>query len=174
MNRLVDRFSAFAATYKKEQRYKLWNLVGLNHGSEIKTFFVPFREWDASHVIATDVQKTRDVLSNFDEHLAIQNCDSAEDLALISLAAKNRAELMSAKSDFYPVFSGLIGLGLTVYAIFIPDIWAKMVLGAGALVFAATGALIRTHTRDQVAYLKELSNLIEHRVKYPCQKDGTP
>ncbi|MGO1003243.1 hypothetical protein [Lysobacter sp. CA196] len=170
MNRLVDRFSAFAAAYKKEYRYKLWNLVGLNHGSEIRTFFVPYREWDASHVIATEVQKTRDVLNTFDEVLAIENRDSAEDLALISLAAKNRAELMSAKSDFYPVFTALIGLGLAVWAIFIHDLWPKMLLGAGGFVFAATGALIRTHTREQVAYLKELTNLIEHRVKYPRQK----
>lgn len=142
----------------------------MNQGSEIGTFFVPYREWDTPHVIATEVQKTRDVLSSFDDCLELQDCDSAEDLALVSLAAKNRAELMSAKSDFYPVLSGQISLGLTVFAIFVPEIWAKTVSGFGALFFASASAHIRMRTRSQVAYLKELSNIVDHRLKYPREK----
>lgn len=167
-SKLAETFAELAKQYR-QHRPKYWNLALRHPGSGIKRFFTPFREWDAVLPISTDINKTQEMLNNLDRLLLEKNLDPADTLPIFALAAKNRAELISAKSDFYPVFFTLIGLGLTVlvFGLHQQPAFVKYLAGIGAFAFAATGAYIRIVTREQAAYLKELANISEHRMKYP-------
>ena len=164
--RPVEKFAEFAKPYKAD-RFKFWHLVGTSTGSAFKRFFVPFRNWDAPHVIGTDVERIKQTLADFDSTMG--SAVDPEELAIIALAAKNRAEIISARSDFYPVYSAILALCLTVIAIVSPEPWMKFIAGAGVLFFVFASAVIRIATREQVSYLKEVANVIEHRIKYPKQ-----
>ena len=167
-SKLAEAFAELAKQYR-QHRLKYWDLALRHPGSELKRFFTPFREWDAVLPVSTDITKTQEMLNSLDRLLREKNLDRADALPLFALAAKNRAELISEKSDFYPVFFTLIGLGLTVLVFGLnqqPAFW-KYLAGIGAFAFAATGAYIRIVSREQVAYLKELANISEHRLKYP-------
>ncbi len=165
---LTEAFAEFVIDYRRH-RLSLWNQTVRGTGSETRKFFMPFREWDASHVISTDIEKLKQAMHSLDERLEMHGKIAPAPLALIALAAKNRAELMSAKSDFYPVFAALIALSLAVAAVALGDTfaWTKPVAGMGALFFACVGAYIRMATREQVAYLKEIANIVEHRIRHP-------
>ena len=167
-SKLAEAFAELAKQYR-QHRLKHWDLAVRHPGSEIKRFFTPFREWDAVLPVSIDIAKTQAMLCSLDTQLREKHLDPAEALPLFALAAKNRAELISAKSDFYPVFFTLIGLGLTVLVFGLNQQHAfwKYLAGFAAFAFAATGAYIRMETREQVAYLKELANLSDHRLKHP-------
>ncbi|MBV6790077.1 hypothetical protein [Xanthomonas euvesicatoria] len=173
-DRLEDRFAEFAKVYKNE-RYKLWHLVGQNFGSGFKRFFVPFRDFDESHVISIDSGKTRSSLLALRSKLDLCDEEQIRKLRLISLTAKRRAELMGAKSDFYPVYSALLGVCLAVLGIYAPNDGLRMMAAGGVIFFVATSAVIRMMTREQVAYLKELAYLVDHVLTHRANDDdGLP
>jgi hypothetical protein len=167
-SKLAETIAELAGHYR-QHRLKHWNLALRQPGSDIRRFFTPFREWDAVLPVSTDITKTQEMLSRLDTLLRSKCLSPTDALPLLALAAKNRAELMSAKSDFYPVFFTLIALGLTVLVFGLngQPAFVKYLAGIGAFAFVATGAYIRIATREQVAYLKELANISEHRMKYP-------
>lgn len=174
MDRLEDRFAEFAKSYKNE-RYKLWHLVGQNFGNGFKRFFVPFRDWDESHVISIDSSTTRSSLLALRERLNLCDDEELRKLRLISLTAKRRAEIMGAKSDFYPIYSALLGVCLAVFGIYAPNDVLRMIAAGGVIFFVATSAVIRMVTREQVAYLKELAYLIDHVLAHRAtEDDGLP
>lgn len=172
--RLEDRFAEFAKSYKSE-RYKLWHLVGQNFGNGFKTFFVPFRDWDESHVISIDSETTGSSLQKLRSKLNLYDKEELHKLRLIALTAKRRAEIIGAKSDFYPVYSALLGVCLAVLGIYAPNDLLRMIAAAGVIFFVATSAVIRMVTREQVAYLKELAYFVDHVLAHHVpESDGLP
>lgn len=155
------RFAEFAKAYKNE-RYKLWHLVGQNFGGGFRKFFVPFRDWDESHVIGAEADTITSSVSELRSKLNLSDEKEIRRLRLISLTAKKRAEVMSAKSDFYPVYSALLGVCLAVLGIYAPNATMRLIAAGGVIFFVATSAVIRMATREQVAYLKELAYMLDH------------
>ncbi len=162
---LETEFARFASSYRSD-RYRLWWLVGKNARHGLAGFFVPFRDWDQSHVIGTEVHSVRKSLEALRTGIGELDDKKIEALSEIALAAKNRAEKMSAKSDFYPVYSALIAVTLAVFGVVVSEQWVRVVAAGGVIFFVFTSALIRVSTREQVAYLKELGNLLDHIVKF--------
>lgn len=164
-HRIGDAIAMFSTEYKRD-RVRFTNHIIRNPATAITRVNAHFREWDAAHVVSTEMAIVRTRLHKFEAALLVNGLSPSESLPLIALAAKNRAELISEKSDLFPILSAFIGIGLTVILLGTDSGPLRYPMGLSALLFVFLSATLREHTRKQVAYLKELANLAEHLGKH--------
>lgn len=170
--RLEDAIAQFVIDYKRD-RARFWSLFVNDNRKAIRAG-TKFREWDAGHVISAEMTMTRLRLQKLEDAIRESGLATGETISLIALTAKNRVEVISERSDFYPVYSALLALGLTTVAYGMEDSPLKYLAALGALFFASISALLRATSREQVAYLKELAHMADHLAKHatPTRKQN--
>jgi len=129
--RLEDAIARFVMDYKQD-RARFWSLF-VNDSRKTIRAGTRFREWDAGHVISAEMTMTRLRLQKLEDAIRESGLATGETISLIALTAKNRVEVVSERSDFYPIFSALIALGLTTVASSIEDNQLKFITALGAL-----------------------------------------
>lgn len=121
----------------------------------------PFTSWKDAGVMDADFQLENAYIDSLEK--AARTVPGAEkDIQLLSMAAKNRAEELSDKSDFYPASVPLLtGLFIGTLAVTVSEPLAKW--GFGLLTFLAIALFlsIRLNTRRQVAEMKIVANLLD-------------
>ena len=127
-----------------------------------KGFVKPFNSWNEEGVQQTDLTIMTRRLEDAEEIIKELSAEiGRKTIQTISITAKNRAERISARSDFYPAFNTLIAAGFAFPTIYVPYIEVKVLLSLIALIFIIISIKIRTETRDQVADLKEIANMAD-------------
>lgn len=89
----------------------------------------------------------------------VQIANNQSYLQVISVSAKNRAEHLSDRSDFYPVFAVLVSAVFAFIAYDIPEL--KYLFAFLSLAFLIVSVYIRLTTRRQVAELKMMANVLD-------------
>lgn len=96
------------------------------------------------------------------EKMALTVPGTKKRLQVLSLAAKNRAEALSEKSDFYPasipLLATLFGGMLTVM---VPNPLAKFGIAVVTFAIIALYLFVRLDTRREVADLKITANILD-------------
>ncbi|CAN7669883.1 hypothetical protein LJR039_005292 [Pseudorhodoferax sp. LjRoot39] len=81
-------------------------------------------------------------------------------LQIISLSAKNRAESLTDRADFYPVFATVLTAASAVIFYFNDDL-VKYVGSAITVGFIINAVTVRLRTKTQIAELKMLANVLD-------------
>ncbi|MGJ7582877.1 hypothetical protein ACSFA3_22130 [Variovorax sp. RHLX14] len=127
--------------------------------------------WEFSYVRKKDINAEKDCINSL---INLENSDSKGDLDCkiinkkllqdLSLAAKNRAEAISAVSDFYPVGATVVVLLFTAFAAWFDFINLKsfkLLISGIILLIYGFYAISRFKTRQQVADLKTAANILD-------------
>jgi hypothetical protein len=167
MNKKLDEkeFDASSIYYIISNRLKKHNTtrrVGDKH--EVSS-------WEFSYVRKKDIDAEEECINSL---LDLENADSKEATSKksknkklvqnLSLAAKNRAEAISVTSDFYPVGGTVIVLGFAVFiALFdlVNQKEFKVVASISIFIVYMIYAIARFKTRQQVANLKTIANILD-------------
>lgn len=161
--RAEDGIETFSAWYKSEKA-KIWSRAYHNAGGFFQEFINPFRSWAASHHIAAETELTGKAIVKLNEIFPNPSEDALRELSSVALTAKNRSETISAKSDFYPIYTTVVAAGAAALSFGLPNPF-KVVLAIFAFILVAASAVIRMKTREQASHLREMANLIDHFVK---------
>jgi hypothetical protein len=139
------------------------------------TFWKPFSSWKDKDVKFNDcvnvdraVEAIGRVISN-DKNGGLLSYEhrkkNHKNLQDISAAAKNRAEVLTDKADYYPIYAVVIGLAGKFLIDLTSDGIAPQIVDLGfsfiVLAFVASVAVIRVNLKREIAFLKICSNLVD-------------
>ncbi|KFC65649.1 hypothetical protein [Massilia sp. LC238] len=134
----------------------------------------PFNSWKDINVIDKDVQVEERCIDSLEE-IARTIPGARSRIQVLSLAAKNRAEALSEKSDFYPASIPLL---VTFFVVFLGGFMDgggfKLLLSTIALVLVSLFLNVRIDTRRQVADLKVIANILDVVEKRLSNAGGAP
>lgn len=161
--RAEDGVQEFGEWYRSKKG-EIWARAYHNFGGFWQEFVNPFRSWTKSHYIAAETDLTDRAMAKLQEVFPAPSKAELERLSVIALTAKNRAETISAKSDFYPIYTTVVAAGVATMSVGLSAPF-RTILAIIAFALILVAATIRMKTREQSSYLKELSNMLDHFVK---------
>lgn len=121
----------------------------------------PFSSWKDAKVMSKDYQTEKKCTDILIKHAsAMPNARSK--LQVMSLAAKNRAEAISEKSDFYPASVSVIATFFATLIFLSSDaMLVRVGITLATPVLVGIFIYIRITTRRQVADLKIIANILD-------------
>ena len=121
----------------------------------------PFATWQEAGVMGPDFELEKECVDLLEK--AARTVPGAEkDIQVLCLAAKNRAEELSDKADFYPASGPLLTtLFLGTLAVVITEPTGKWVFGMLTFAILSLFLSVRLNTRRQVAQMKVIANLLD-------------
>lgn len=158
---LEVKADALLQWYQKEKK-DFAASVYMSEGSDWSKLFRPYTNWDSSEVLKRERDFLVTALAKLSKHLASQEPTQLKrEVSLLILALKNRTEFASQQADFYPVFGTVVAFAVGLASID-QGTGMKLMLGIAGLFFLATAFQSRIKTRQAVASLKELTNVLEY------------
>ena len=134
----------------------------ISKGRGRKSITKPYSSWDDALVMRSDLVAEMNCVNELVNLFKQGGVDNRAAVQELSLAAKNRAELISQKSDFYPVGLGICLAVFSLLSVIPPDsYWTKLgAIGVGLIVTLVYG-ITRLDSRSQVANLKIVANTLD-------------
>jgi hypothetical protein len=133
----------------------------------------PFNSWKDRGVMLKDYRRETKYVDEL-VNLAKPVKNARNQLRMVALAAKNRAEAISDKSDFYPASIALLTSIFAMLVIFsFENEYIKLAFAILTPIFAFIFVSIRINTRRQVANLKIVGNIldaVEKQIPEPPKK----
>ena len=145
--------------YLLSDRKKSVNLT--SEAKDLSRHLNPFSSWQDINVINADFSLEEAYINSLEE-IARTIPGAKNQMQVLSLAAKNRAEAISEKSDFYPASIPLLAIlfgGLLTTMGTNPS--AKWFIALITFVIFTLFVIVRINTRRQVADLKIAANILD-------------